>query len=380
VASFVHELILSGGTFDEHPWHNSKYKSPKLQVSEVITDQLVEYVESVHVPYTEEWVQELRAGSMDAFATLLLSQLPNLKYLHLGKNFTRESRFIGMMIRSALCDESRDSHISSFAYLQDVSAQCPDLACYIRRYTDFRNTADNLPFYYLPSIERLSLSIDNPTTFNWTGKCPPNPLRLTSLDLTMVREGHLGQLLSVTRGLRELECYWLYRPDIADDFVTDTIDLDQIATDLSHIQETLTDLTIKAGSAGWPSGIYMPPLHFNGSFNFSALHMLERIKIPLPFVLGFSPSTSNTVHLGEALPKSLEWLNITDDIRFQEEWEWDRDTSHLVGVIRSWLQNWRVFTPRLRGFCLSGEDKIQDWQDEMLDGLEELALEFGVQI
>lgn len=287
-----------------------------------------------------------------------------------------------MMFRSALCkgSESRDSHISSFANLQDVSAQCPYPDFNIRRYTDFRNTADVLSSIYLPSIERLSLSIDNPTYFTWTGKGPPNPSKLTSLDLTIVREGHLGQLLSVTRGLRKLKWVWSYRPDIADNFVTDTIDLDQIAKDLSHIQETLTDLTIEAGSCGWPGDLYRPPLRFNGSFNLSALPMLERIKIPLPFVLGFSPSTSNTVHLGEALPKNLEWLTITDDLRFQKEWEWDLDTTHLVGVVRSWLQDWRRFTPRLRGFCLSGEDKKQDWQNEMLDGLEDLALEYGVQI
>ena len=193
----------------------------------------------------------------------------------------------------------------------------------------------------------------------------------------MVREGYLGQLSSVTRGLRKLKWYWLYRPDIADNFVTDTIDLDQIAKDLSRIQETLTDLTIEAGSYGWPSDIYMPPLHFNGSFNLSEIHMLERIEIPLPFMLGFSPSTSKMLHLGEALPKSLEWLTVTDDLCFQEEWEWNLDTFHLVGVLRSWLQDWRRFTPRLRGFCLSGE---QDWQDEMLHGLEDLASEFGVQI
>jgi hypothetical protein len=125
----------------------------------------VEYIESIHVPYTEEWIQELRAGSMDAFAALLISQLPNLKCLHLGKNFTRESRLIGMMLRSALCEDSRNSHISSFAYLRDVSAQCPDLDFYIRRYTDIRNTADVLPLFYLPSIEQLRVSIDNPTTF-----------------------------------------------------------------------------------------------------------------------------------------------------------------------------------------------------------------------
>lgn len=71
----------------------------------------------------------------------------------------------------------------------------------------------------------------------------------------MVREGHLGQLLSSTRGLRNLKWSWGYRPDIPDDFVTNTIDLDQIATDLSHIQETLTELTIREGSAAWPGDL-----------------------------------------------------------------------------------------------------------------------------
>ncbi|CAG8371532.1 unnamed protein product [Penicillium salamii] len=353
VASFVHELIMSGDLFD-CKWHDYKYQSQKLQVSEDITNQLVRHAKSIDVPYTKDWIQELHAGSMDAFTALLLSQLPNLNYLHLSENFVRESRWIGMILRLSLC-EFLHNHISSFAHLREVSVQCPCQGFDIRGHTDTRNTESVLPFFYLSSIERLSLSIDNPTTFTWTGKCPPSPSRLTSLDLTMMREGHLGQLLSVTRGLQKLKWVWTYRPEIEDRFVTDIVDLDQIVMDLSHIQETLTDLTIGARSSGWPDDLCPPTLSLSGSFNLSGFHTLERITIPIPFMLGFSP-TSGMVHLGEYLPKSLEWLTITDDLCFQEEWEWGYDSTHLVGV------------------------RLRDWQPEMIDGLKELALESAVHI
>ncbi|CAG8092130.1 unnamed protein product [Penicillium salamii] len=378
VASFVHELIISGDHFDCE-WHDYKYQSQKLQVSEDVTNQLVRYVESIDVPYTKDWIQELHAGSMDAFTALLLSQLPNLNYLHLSENFVRESRWIGMILRSSLC-ESQNNHISSFAHLREVLVQCPCQGFNIREHTDTKNTESLLPLFYFSSIERLSLSIDNPTTFTWTGRCPPNQSRLTSLDLSMMREGHLGQLLSVTQGLRKLKWFWAYHPEIKDKFVTDIIDLDLIIMDLSHIQETLTDLTIGARASEWPGDLWPSTLYLNGSFNLSGFHALERIKIPIPFMLGFSP-TSSMINLEKYLPKSLEWLTITDDLCFQEEWEWEYDKTHLVGAVRSWLQDWRRFTPRLRGFCLSGEvQRLEDWQPEMIDGLKELALEFGVHI
>lgn len=241
LASFVHVVILSGDSFDRS-LRDYRQKSPKLPVTEVVLDGLVKCIERIHIPYAEQWIQELRAGTMDAFITLLLSQLPSLRCLYLGKNFARESRFMGMMLRSALCEESEDSHLPSFTHLQDVSAVYPGLGLYIRDYTDVRNTADVLPLFYLPSVQRIRILVDNPTTFMWPGKYPPNPSRLASLDLTMLREGHLGQVLSVTRGLRKLQWDWYYRPDLQDHFVTDIIDLDQIAADLSHIQETFDRL------------------------------------------------------------------------------------------------------------------------------------------
>lgn len=64
----------------------------------------------------------------------------------------------------------------------------------------------------------------------------------------MLDEGHLGQVLSTTRNLRKLKWDWYFRRDLQDEYVTDIIDLDQIAAGLSHVQNFLTDLTLTAGS------------------------------------------------------------------------------------------------------------------------------------
>lgn len=319
---------------------------------------------------------------MDAFITLLLSQLSNLECLYLGKNFSRESRLMGMMLRSALCEKSQDNPFLSFARLHDVSAMYPGLGLYVRDYQDVRNTADVLPFFYLPSIKYLKTLVDNPATFIWPGKYPPNPSSLTSLDLTILREGHLGQVLSATQGLQKLHWDWYYRPDLQDHFVTDIIDLDQIAADLSHVQETLTDLTITAGSDVSQADPEPPELKFRGSFKtFSGLHMLKKLEVPILFLLGFSPSAPNVVCLKDALPKNIEWLNFTDDLGFQQEWEWEWETLYLLGAIRSWLQDWKISTPHLQGFCLlSKVMKVRDWDPTFIQGLKDIGFQSGIQV
>jgi hypothetical protein len=56
LTNLVHELILGGDSFGDYEWHNSKYQSLKLQVYEDVTNQLVEYIEKLQVPYTDEWI------------------------------------------------------------------------------------------------------------------------------------------------------------------------------------------------------------------------------------------------------------------------------------------------------------------------------------
>ncbi|OQD78002.1 hypothetical protein PENANT_c101G06084 [Penicillium antarcticum] len=381
LASYVYDVVLNGDSFGGG-LYDSGNENPKIPVTNVVLDELVGLIARINVPYAEEWIQELRAGSMDAFTTLLISQLSNLKRLFLDKNYNRESRLRGMMLRSALCEESANNHLSSFTYLEDVSAEFHCLPYDIRQKTDTRNTQDILPLFYLPSVKRIRALVDNPATFIWTGKNPPNPWRLTSLDLHMLRERHLGQVLSVTPRLQKLKWDWYYRSDLQDDSVTDIIDLDQIATGLSHVQETLTDLTITAGSNGYKADLKEPELQFSESFKvFSGLCTLKRLEVPIAFLLGFSPSTSKANSLAVGLPRSLEWLTLTDGLCMQEQWEWEMETDYFLEAIGSWLRNWKRYTPNLRGFCLlGGVMEAQDWEPDMIQGLRDLGTQSEIEV
>lgn len=152
LATYVHDVVLDGDSFDEGV-DDPGNESPKIPVTELVVNELAELVARINVPYAEEWIQELRAGSMDAFTTLFISQLHNLKRLFLDKNYNRETRLRGMMFRSALCEESTNSHLSSFTYLEDVSGDSACLHYDIRRKTQTRNTQDILPLFYLPSVK-----------------------------------------------------------------------------------------------------------------------------------------------------------------------------------------------------------------------------------
>ncbi|KAH7176996.1 hypothetical protein EDB81DRAFT_864382 [Dactylonectria macrodidyma] len=302
--------------------HQYRRESPKLVVAEDDMDAAIECIKDIDVPFGKAWIQGIRSKTMDAFVALLLSRLMRLKCLYTGENFTRESRLVGKMLRAALCEQH--ANLPRFEHIEDASAVYFSLGIDIRKYTDARITADVLSLFYLSSVKSITASIDNTDNFTWLGAKPPSPSRLESLDLAMIREDH---------------------------FVTDVIHLDQIAADLSHVRGTLTDLTIYAGTDMSRAEPEFPPVQIEGNSNvFSALDVLEKLEVPLPFLLGFSPSDSDTIRLGERLPTSIQFLTITDDLYLQEEWAW-RDTE-VLQVIRLWLQDWRNLTPHLRKFHL----------------------------
>lgn len=109
--------------------------------------------------------------------------------------------------------------------------------------------------------------------------------------------------------------------------------------------------------------------------------MLKKLEVPIPFLLGFSPSAPNVACLEEALPKNIQWLTVTDDLCFQQEWEWEWETAYLLGAVRSWLQDWKKSTPCLRGFCLLTKVmKVRDWNPAMIQGLRDIGAQSGIQV
>lgn len=139
----------------------------------------------------DRWNAALRDGEVDALLTLVLSQVPNLRYLHLEENCIRTNPYLGMLLCRAL---RGPEPLKLFRTLSKAHAQ---LSSDLRNRSNFGLSVSHLAFFYLPSLEQLAVSVDNASSgFQWPAAHPPNPSNLRDLDLGMLREGNLGKLLS----------------------------------------------------------------------------------------------------------------------------------------------------------------------------------------
>ena len=110
-----------------------------------------------------------------------------------------------------------------------------------------------------------------------------------------------------------LEWQWFYRSDLDDgNYMTKTIDLDKLSTDLSHVRQSLAVLTIKAMTSKGPTTKFLPALTYadhpehrdlswpkltikgNPNATFTTLSSLTYLQVPLVFLLGFSGATATT--------------------------------------------------------------------------------------
>jgi len=120
---------------------------------------------------------------MDAFVAVLLSQPLRLTHLLLGSDFMKETHIIGLVLRSGLCTPLDSGLRLGLANLKTVSFERQ--FSYFEEY-DHSNTADLLPLFYLPSVERILVTIDNPVTFSWPAARPPTCSSLHSLELIYI--------------------------------------------------------------------------------------------------------------------------------------------------------------------------------------------------
>lgn len=361
-------------------YYSAENKKPQIALSDdVDLGGMVEWITQFGGPYSERWIRELRTGTMDAFVALLLCRAPRLRKLYLGRNYTKYSNLIGAILRSALPNTTKSGNLPSFERLEEVTLLYHPTDYYAHMHTDSRNTDDVLSLFYLPSIRKIEATLENPQSFVWPGGAPPNPSNLTSLKLEDIREEHLGQILSVTRNLQKFSWDWYYRDDLDDEFVTSKIDHGRISKALSHVRETLSDLTISA-AADTVNGPEPPTLSPVKPFEaFRHLHRLENIEVPLPILAGFSPSDLAETGLEDALPTNIQWVTITDDLCHHEEWEWYDDD--LLECLERWFHERTKSTPLLRGFHLLLRDySFGTWEPEMTQTFMDLGLKENVDI
>lgn len=219
LASWIWNVKLTGETFHLPPFRMKL--PPRIRIPKSEIGMVIAVVKESGVPNTIPWIDALGGGTdavpiddvarsepvhlatMDAVLAVLLSRLQNLTSLHLGPNFTKETTILGGMLKSALCGENNFG-LSNFEKLREVTFS-PRICIerlWGRNHNDEKpdNSLCSLTFFSAPAIEHITATIEEPETFQWPGS-PPSPSTLTSLDLTLLREGTIGHILSRCRNL-----------------------------------------------------------------------------------------------------------------------------------------------------------------------------------
>ncbi|KAF5019496.1 hypothetical protein F66182_8503 [Fusarium sp. NRRL 66182] len=318
VASYIQVLCLGGDNIQG--WDEDWDPCPPVSVIDLDMDKASKTIERTKVKTAQLWMQELRAGSMDAVAALLLSQTLNLKCLRLQLNYTPANSFLGLVARAALLKPS-DHQLPKYQRLSEVAFSWQPGE---HRPEGYKNTQDVLPFFYLPELRHFSVAIDNPIVLEWPSQAPICTT-LESLDLHRLREVQLVSLLSTLKGLKRLAWEFFYQddPDV-EQANASIVQLDKLAVALNKVSDTLTDLTITAFT-GLPESIAEPeetPLVLAGSLDgFIHLRNLRRLEIPWVFLMG-PASAAGTKRLRDGVPVNTETLVLTEDLRLYEEFEW----------------------------------------------------------
>jgi hypothetical protein len=349
-------------------------------------DKPIAFIRKTGVRFSELWIEGLSQGKTDALVALLLAQLSNLRYLYLESAFVEQSAIIGMVLRSAIY-EPADHRLPEFRHLQDVSF-LPSLNRHYMRDKSVKNTEDVLPFFHLPSVQQMRVAIQTPVSFTRNAANLPVPSRLKALDLTAIRESYLYEVLSITKSVTNIRWEFYYDSGIDDEVNTPIIDLDSLGAAISHIRDTLEDLTIFAMVDLGGGDQFDPAVQMKGSLHALAnLDKLTRLQIPLAFLVGFTQDTTKRVQ--EMIPKNVEFVTLTYDLRNQNldgisaphlpEWNW-MDYA-VFGLIQSWMKDWKACTPNLRGISLVlNELDIGEWCASMRDQLRNLCAQAGVEL
>ncbi|KAK3179400.1 hypothetical protein K4F52_009145 [Lecanicillium sp. MT-2017a] len=328
LASCIKRLHLKGDNLDRDRYVAWRPQMPCLSVSDFPLKRARAFVDSIGLTKEsqESWKAKLQQGNVHALTTLLICLAPNLSSLYLDRLFTVETDVLGHVLRQSLLPghlgaRKETSTLCVFRALRELVML--DRYDETRR-TSLNNAADVLPLFYLPTIESIVLSIDNPVEFAWPAESPPKLAKLSSLDLRRIREQRLAPILAAASGLTTFAWLCCHVNGLDRNVSTKTIDLDAIISALAPLRNTVENLTIEAHSKPGRGDIEPPALHIAGSLaGLEHFHCVRRLSIPWPFVMGFSPSQN--MALLTHMPHNLQELTLLDQLYRKGRWNWDAD-------------------------------------------------------
>ncbi|KAK1961673.1 hypothetical protein LY78DRAFT_286818 [Colletotrichum sublineola] len=373
LALHIRHLKLLGDTF----WWSWRSPTPKIPVDTDSISPLISAIKSLCLPYESSWVEQLHAGSMDAFIALLFTRVPKLRSLHMDANFTKDARLFSNVLRSALYDRDgaglpvfKDIHTVVFRGSYDRSSVVQS-----------STTENALPLFYLPALRKLEVFVDTPKSgaIEWPIS-PPRLSNLTTLELHMLRETSLEQILRATPCLKSLTWHCIYKARMRSQGRWALIvNLDMVASALSHVKDTLENLQITVFVDEEHDRIIHESMEFRGDLRSLSTFQLKTLRMPWSFFMGLSKDRG--LRIGQVVPKSVERLTLSEDFIMVPEFEWDE--GEMMDQLLEYLGGLRRSGAQLRSLNLvSRKDEgfdwvIDGWNKRLSDACSDQDVEFG---
>ncbi|KAL2869770.1 uncharacterized protein BJX67DRAFT_378825 [Aspergillus lucknowensis] len=278
---------------------------PQEPDSELCT-QALGLVQQLQLADQEAWVEALQGGSIDAWLSLLISQLGALELLQLSTPLlhrsTHLSKVLNHMIRPGSDFFNRLGHVllGDDEWVDQVAGAVVEHAMFI-------------PFYCLPALKEFELTVNSPNIKQWGIRDPLESLKILRLwDCNMTAD-EVDGFLALAPNLTELYCGFVRDVNDMDTF-RQRIDFALLHSALTRVSSSVEFLTVdvrwndRNNERG--TDHFGVPLRRLGAVPMGSLrefHAVKRLKIPVELLLGKRP------RLADVLPPNLHHLTLIDE-------------------------------------------------------------------
>ncbi|KAH7358930.1 hypothetical protein B0T11DRAFT_285400 [Plectosphaerella cucumerina] len=349
-------------------------------------DKASSIIRSTRFPHVETWETAFREGNLDAILALLVTLLPQLIRLSVIQNFARDSRILSRTVFYAAQSPTPEAEAGSdHDFRPDVSKLLDVTICQrrigealYRAIRPFKNTPAILGWFYLPSVQRLSLSIDNPFDFAWPSPLPPKPQHLETLFLDQIREYRALPILAACPRVKELNWNLRHEAGPDSDVLPDppVVDLQALTAALAPLRDSLEVLTLGGELVPGESELDVPPVTYSGILDLAILTKVRTLSVPWIFYMGKSLQEGKTIGHPSTVPPRLTRLIIDDGFEYDDSTTWE--DPEMRAAARKFLEEYRPqYTPHLRELGLHPGLLEDVSRDELEPLAEKLGLAFA---
>lgn len=315
--------------------------------------------QNLPVPFNEELCAALQKGSINAFVALMLALVTNVVHVDLRDVFAQEPDQVTNLLRHIAAQSAAPT-----LPLQKVTHLVYVMGC--RFFSEWVTNADQVaPWFYLPSLEDVTMELDSAYDFQWPqeGFTPPFLENLTSLSLSRAKGRCIGQILQHTKRLEHFTWTWMYHGAEEVEPDDEYLDLYEIGEALFHVRDTLKSLTLQ-GEYNVESEL--TPHSIGSLRHLAAFSRLTTIQAPPAFFFGFGMSSPDPIWTW--LPESIEHIVFTDD--FESKAPIEDVAPYILDDLDVWWTDGMHLTPNLSKLTLIWDYFYESWHDENLNRLE----------